>query len=99
MKLFLRNLKLSSGNLPKELGANRSKFEDSAGKRLALHQGWRVSELVLLEVSAGDSHGHGGLARGHDHAHPRVSATAHRATACVHHEADQEPVKPRDDTS
>lgn len=88
-KLSLKNLL----HLPEEFGSNGSELEYSAGEGLTLHQGWRVSEFVLLQVATGDTHGLGGLARGHNHPHARVSAAAHCAASSVHHEADQEPAE------
>lgn len=50
-----------------------------------------MDQLVLLEVPAGDPHGHGGLTGRDDHPDPGMSAAPHGSTSGVNHEADQEP--------
>ena len=47
-------------------------------------------ELVFAEVPAGDSHGHGGLTRRNNHAHPRMSAAPHCSSSCINKETHQE---------
>ena len=77
--------------LPEELRAGWSQLKDPWRDRLTLHHRGRVDQLVLLEVPAGDPHGHGGLPGRDDNPDPRVPAASHGTTARVDHEADQEP--------
>ena len=76
---------------PEELGPGRAELQDAGGDGLALHEGRRVDQLVLLEVSARHAHRHGRLARRYDDPDARVAAAAHGAAPRVDHEADEEP--------
>ena len=77
--------------LPKEFGTRGSQLKDPGGNGFTLHHWGRVDQLVLLEVSARDPHGHGGLAGWDDHPDPGMSAASHGSAPGVNHEADQEP--------
>jgi hypothetical protein len=49
-----------------------------------------MTQLVPLQVAAGDAHGHGGFSGGYNDTYPAVPAATHGSTSCVHQEADQE---------
>lgn len=81
---------LRFNNLPKEFCTNRAKLQDPAGKCFSLHEWWWVWQLVFAEIPAGNSHGHGSLARWNNHTDPRVPATPHCSSPCIDKETHQE---------
>ena len=76
---------------PKEFSSGGSQFQDPGSDGLSLHHGRGVDELVLLEVPAGDPHGHGGLSGWDDHPNAGVATTPHGPASCVDHETDEKP--------
>ena len=52
-----------------------------------------MNQLVFLEISAGDSHGHGSLPWWDDDSDTRVSASSHGSSSSIHHEAHEESSK------
>lgn len=85
--------KVESIPLPKELSPSRSDLHQPTDKPLSLYHGWGVGQFVSFGQAAGDARGCCALPGRDNDAHAIVAAASHRASAGIHHEADQEPAR------